>query len=101
MPYAWVEPEIALGYNGVKIYFVYRDDKFSNETRTFWYGYSIFSDDQGEDSFDVRDLAKMIGMPCSEGWDEIEAVLKAAIDKGILTQDGIQDKIEVEINGKK
>ncbi len=48
MPYAWVEPEIALEYNGVKIYFVYRDDKFSNETRTFWYGYSIFSDDQAD-----------------------------------------------------
>ncbi|MGI9863067.1 hypothetical protein SDD30_16955 [Moorella naiadis] len=90
MPYAWVEPEVALEYKRIKIYYIYADDSMANVTRTFRFGYSIFSDDKGEDSFDVRDLAKMIGMPCPEKWEEIKAVLIAAIDKGVLTQEGIE-----------
>lgn len=90
MPYAWVKPEVALEHKGVKIYHVYKNDDYDSGPRTFWFGYSIFCDDEGIDSFDVRDLAKMIGMPCPESWEEIKAVLIAAIDRGILTQEGLK-----------
>jgi hypothetical protein len=90
MPYAWMKPEVALEYKGVMIYHIYKNDNYDEGRRTFLFGYSEDCDDNGTDSFDVRDLAKMIGMPSPESWEEIKAVLIAAIDKGVLTQEGIK-----------
>lgn len=91
MPYKWVDPEVALEHQGVKIYHTYKSNEVDQGTSTFWYGWSTDCDNSGTNSFDVRELAAKMGMPCPDTWDEIVAVLKTAIDRGILTQEGIKE----------
>lgn len=94
MPEKWVEPEVFLQYRGVKIYHVYRNDNY-NDVRSFIYGNSIDCTDDGEDTFDVRDL------PVPEGVSKKDhaAIIKAAIDAGALKVIGeqvVSDKDEPE-----
>jgi hypothetical protein len=94
MPEKWVEPQVFLRYRGVKIYHVYRHDNY-NDVRSYIYGSSIHCTDDGEDTFDVRDL------PVPEGVSKSDhaAIIKAAIDAGDLRVIGEQvvlDKDEPE-----
>ncbi|MEW6770116.1 MAG: hypothetical protein AB1330_01805 [Bacillota bacterium] len=87
MPYGWVEPDIFLEHGGVTIYHVYKDDEIDNVIREYWY---TWREDGGELTpwrFDVRDIATALGMSVSD-FDEIEEVIKKAIDLGLLTKDG-------------
>jgi hypothetical protein len=84
MPYTtpeWVEPEVALEYNGVTIYHVYKNDELDIRL-TYWFTTSW--EEREHADFDVRDIP---------GWDNkkenIEDTLKLAIDKGWLTQNGL------------
>jgi hypothetical protein len=68
-----VDREIALEHNGVTVYQAYKDGYFDTPL-TYWFALS--PDDEAEE-FDVRDLAV-------EQTDDIDAMLKAAIDAGLL-----------------
>jgi len=75
MPYIQecVDREVCLTHNGVTVYHAYKDDWIDSRL-TYWFALSP----EGEaDEFDVRNLAV-------EQSDDIEAVLKAAIDAGLL-----------------
>jgi len=92
MPYQWVEPDVALEHAGVKVYYLYKNDFVDNGTRMYHYGWSLDCLDEGSDStFDVRDLAEAMKMPIPETWEDIKKILCAAIDVGVLTQEGIQE----------
>ncbi|AOQ24610.1 hypothetical protein MTAT_19530 [Moorella thermoacetica] len=88
MPYAYVDAEVALEYNGIKVYHVYKDDCLDYGRRFFWYGLSPDCYEGGPDTFDVRDLAHQMGIGPS--WNTPEEVIRLAIDKGILTQEGVK-----------
>ena len=75
MPYmeTWLEREIVLVHNGVTVYHAYKEDWFESPL-FYWFA---LSPDDDTDEFDVRDLAV-------EQSDDIEAMLKAAIDANLL-----------------
>jgi hypothetical protein len=73
MPWESVEREIALQHNGVTVYHAYKDG-YLDHPLTYWFALS--SEDEA-DEFDVRDLAV-------EQSDDIEGMLKAAIEAGLL-----------------
>ena len=82
MVYVCEPSPVFLEYNGVKIYYVYKDDEESQGVRTFWYGLNEWcSDTEDFDknyTFDIR---------CIEGYDDhmsIEDNLKRMIDAGLL-----------------
>ena len=87
MPSKWVPPEKFLEHGGVTIYHIYRHDDLDQGPREYWYGWHEACRDDG-DSFDVRDLPNPSGddVGTEEGR---KAILREAIDAGILTRDGI------------
>jgi hypothetical protein len=93
MPYhtEWTDNEIALEHGGVTIYHAYKDDDERNGT--LWYGFVTDEAALYEDSFDVRELAAWPRVPDPDLRYYNEAhvlnVLRAAIDAGELTQDGV------------
>ena len=68
-----VDREIALEHNGVTVYCAYKDG-WLDSPLTYWFALSPEDD---ADEFDVRELAV-------EHSDDIDAMLKAAIDAGLL-----------------
>ena len=99
MPYRtfWVEPCIALEHNGVTIYHVYKNDDIDDVIRSFVYGYDVNCTDDGDFTFDVRELPfydkqKHDQLPYDDREEYIFSVIRQAIDEGILTQDGINKK---------
>lgn len=87
MPTGWVPPEKYLEHGTVTIYHVYKDDDFDQGPREYWYGWDEGCC-EGSDDFDVRDLPnpKEHDVNTDEGR---KAILREAIDAGILTQNGI------------
>jgi len=74
----WIAPEKVVTYKGVTIYHVYKHQN-EDDPLEFW-----FTTDENEDpvyEFDIRDLN-------SDGNTDIET-LKAAIDSGEITEEGI------------
>jgi len=71
-------------YKGVTVYGVFVDDHTNKGLRKDKYGWSKFSSDEGQDSFDIKDLPNY--------QDEVEHVdlLKEAIDQGILSAKGLK-----------
>jgi hypothetical protein len=53
MPLKWVNPQLFLTCNHIKVYLTYRNNDFSTP-QTYWYNTSVQEDDDFE--FDVRDL---------------------------------------------
>lgn len=90
MPYAWVDPDVAFEHGDVKVYHVYKNDIMDEGVRNYWYGWSPRCNDDGDDSFDARDLAHTLNLPTPGTWKEIVLVLKEAIDRGVLTKEGIK-----------
>jgi|GEM_PF-3051672 len=93
--YQWVEPEIALVHNDVTIYHIYKNDYMEEGYRTFWFGYHVKCSDNGDYSFDVRDLPQwnneiFLNVSYEEQDEYILQVIQQAIDEGVLTQDGVR-----------
>lgn len=86
MPTKWTPPEIFLQHKGVTTYRIYRHDN-ANDAREYLYGWSEDCSDDG-DSFDVRDLPNPGGhdVQTQEGR---KAVIKEAIEGGIVTNQGV------------
>jgi hypothetical protein len=83
MPNVWKDPDVVLEHKGVTIYHVYRNDQVDEGPRTYWYGYTPSCDDCGTDSFDIRDVARVIGIEVDA--DNHEEILIKAIDLGHIT----------------
>ena len=79
MMYVLEPSPVFLEYNGVKIYYVYKNDTECCGVRQFLFGLDDWcSEDEGRDIFDVRDI---------EGFNQsmsLEDNLKRMIDKGLL-----------------
>ena len=75
MPYVteWVPRDLFLEYNGVRIYLAYKDDEY-DQPLEYWFAL----DAEEEDEFDIRNL------PTFADGQDIEDILKAAIDAGLL-----------------
>ncbi len=98
MPYAWIEPEIFMEHDGVTIYHIYKDDYLDGVARAYWYGTRPSCSDDGSGDggeFDVRDLPAVEGASAED--DEGRAVIiRAAIERGVLTEDGLVEGAERE-----
>lgn len=88
MPYIWTSPEIFLEHKGVTIYNVYNGDLLVNPKRTHYFGFSAECNDEGHDSFDVTEL------PTWNATKDIRAAIIKAIDLGILTENGLMESTE-------
>lgn len=98
MPYetVWVDPEVYVTHNGVTVYHLYKNDDIDQGVRTYQFtidpnlgeGDWVFPDTR---LFDVRELPDFT----DASWNEREAVIRAfviaAIDAGIITQDGVKE----------
>jgi hypothetical protein len=75
MPYyeECVDREVCIVHNGVTIYHAYKEG-WLDSPLFYWFA---LSPDHEADEFDVRELAVELS-------DDIEAMLKAAIDAGLL-----------------
>jgi hypothetical protein len=97
MPYKWVPAPLFLRRKGIRIYHVMKDDMADGVPRTFWYSWTPdASDDDPETSFDVRSLAAQLGDAVdlravyTGDLREIKRAIRLAVDRGILTQDGVE-----------
>jgi len=92
MPYDIVDAEVALEHEGVTVYHVYKNDFMTDGER--YYLYSLEPCNTEDESFDVRELNNLMGNPVNEedcggedGDDFPIAVMKLAIDRGIITEE--------------
>ena len=90
MPYAWVEPEVVMEHAGVTLDHIYEDDHLEGGARVYWYGTRPGCADDGfeDGEFDVRDLPGVEGARDDEEEGQ-RAIIRAASDSGLLTEDGI------------
>ncbi len=98
MPYAWVEPEVVMDHAGVTIYHIYADDYLEGGARSYWYGTRPGCADNGSGEggeFDVRDLPRAGGARYDDE-DGRRAIIRAAIDAGLLTEGGIVEGADRE-----
>lgn len=90
MAMEWVPNELALKYQGVSIYHIYKNDDNNQGTREYWFGLDEYGSDYGTDEeeehivFDVREL------PSYDSSLDIEDNLRKAIDNGEITQDYVK-----------
>ncbi|MDN5375446.1 MAG: hypothetical protein PWQ39_486 [Thermacetogenium sp.] len=91
MPYDWVEAPLFFEHKGVKVYHLYKNDIMDNGTYKYWYAPYPWSSDGDQENFDVRDLAKALHLPEPESQEEIQNVLRQAVDAGLLTENGVKD----------
>lgn len=90
MAMEWVPNELALKYQGVSIYHVYKNDDNEQGVREYWFGLDEYGSDNGTNEngehivFDVRDLLSY------DSNLDIEDVLRKAIDNGEITQNYIK-----------
>ena len=87
MPTKWVPAETLLIHRGVVIYRVYRHDDIEQGCRDYHYGWHQDCSEI-EDSFDVRNLSNPNGHDVNTE-DGQAAIIRDAIDAGVLTQDGV------------
>ena len=85
----WVPPAVFMQYKDVTIYHVYRHDDVDQQMRCYSYGYDEQCTDEGDYAFDVRDLPNPHDHKVNHP-NGCRAIIRDAIDAGILTQDGIQ-----------
>lgn len=92
MAMEWVPNELALKYQGVSIYHVYKDDDNCQGVRSYCFGLDQYGSDNGTDEcsehivFDVRDL------PSYDSSRDAEDNLRKAIDDGEITQKYVKTK---------
>lgn len=84
MPYVetWIDPEVALEYNGTTVYHTYNNDMVGAR---FAYSFSL-STTQGADTFDVRKLAVPGAARANApgGHEDVLEALRQAIDMNLL-----------------
>lgn len=85
----WVEPEVFLSYKGVTIYHVYDDDEMDDKPKEWTFGYRKECSYDGTFAFDFESLPGFTGDEDKD--EELQAVMRKAIDDGILTQDGLKE----------
>lgn len=92
MAYVWEDNPLFLSYNGVDVYYIFRNDFESEGVREYWYGLTPAGSDNGGDAcnptFDVRDLSTW-GSIVDVGEESVKEAIRRAIDIGELTQEGI------------
>ena len=91
MPYktVWVEPEVFLEHEGVTVYHTYKDDDFEQGARWYWFTLQeVGGEDEG--AFDIRglDTDNLLANRPPHNSDPRRAVLRNAIDKGLLKSPG-------------
>ena len=105
MPYSsqWVEPELFVSHNGVRVYHVYKNDDVDKGAREFWFTTDELEGEGSDFEFDIRDFAK--AEFCGEGvLDAIHCsnreakrtLIRAAIDAGLLPLCGREVEPEPE-----
>lgn len=87
MPTKWISPKKFLTHKGVTIYHVYKNDEIDQGARIYWYGWCEDCYDD-RNSFDVRDLPNP-NQCVIETVAGRKALLREAIDAGILTDEGV------------
>lgn len=92
MPEKWVAPELFLRYRGVNIWHVYYRDVYGDR-RQYIYGNSIYCSDDGDYTFDVRDLP----VPDGVSPDDHATIIRAAIDAGDPRVIGEQEVLEFDV----
>jgi hypothetical protein len=103
MPFAWIDNPVAVTRKGIKIYHIFKEDHEDCGIRTYWFGLSTYSsDDGGEDTFDVRELPNWTDSESVLTEDyHIKSVLRKAIDLGIIYKKGDEVKIKKTRKGKR
>lgn len=96
MPYTsqWVEPELAVEHGGVKVYHTYKNDDMEQGQRAYWFSTNELMGeyDGSPEVFDVRELRFEVSDEEVNRYpnDSAEiATIKQAIDKGLLTREGV------------
>lgn len=92
----WIENEIVLSYNGVTVYHLYKNDEYNSGRLWYWYALNPNAmlekgSVENKDIFDIRDITRVLSVNYKEleNLDQIKEVLKLGIDRGIITQEGI------------
>jgi hypothetical protein len=94
MAMEWVPNELALKYQGVSIYHIYKDDDNNQGTREYWFGLDEYGSDYGTDENDYGDGAHIVfdvrDLPSYNSNLSIEDNLRKAIDNGEITQNYVK-----------
>ena len=85
----WIASDVFLRYKGVTIHHVHKDDDVEMFMRPYSYGYAKQCSDEGDLAFDVREFPNPHDRDVNRP-NGCRAIIRAAIDACILTQDGIQ-----------
>ena len=90
MPQRWrhVKKATYLTHRGVTIYRSYNNND-ADDVLTYWFTWTPEDD---EEEFDVRTLPLPPGVPDAESDRNRRAIVRHAIDLGILTSQGLQHK---------
>ena len=104
MPYQWVEPDLFMKYQGIRVYHVYKDDDL-NLPLEFWYQTDTVNGQTLE--FDVRDLPPIEGIDgsswvsrggvtceISSGEDVHRRIVKLAIELAVGPFAGLAEREE-------
>lgn len=100
MPYetVWTDPEVYVTHKGVTVYHLYKNDDIEQGARTYSFtlhpqaGEADWGVFPNTPLFDVRDLPGFTDGPWNERAGIIREFVIAAIDAGIITQDGVKKK---------
>jgi len=84
-----VEPEVFMQHKGITIYHVYSDDDVDCGKRDWCFGYREDCTDDGFGTFDVEKLPDYDDACDTD--EQVQAVIRKAVDAGILTQDGLKE----------
>jgi hypothetical protein len=91
MPYQteWVDPDLAVEHEGLKVYHTYRNNDVDQGCRTYWYTTDpkLGENDDSPYVFDIRDIyAEATEHPIDNDLVEsLRALLHRAVDEGRLT----------------
>ena len=101
MPYKYQEcpADMLLHHNGVGIYRTYKNDDVDNPPSAYWFVTDPYGSQ--EHAFDARELPGFHSSAFTiDGWRDIVRerqhvldVIIAAIDAGIITQDGVKQVV--------
>ncbi len=100
MPYTtnWIDPALLLTHAGINVYRAYKDDDYDNGPLNNWVALYDENSPHDHDSVetDVRDLYAQLGkdvIPRNLNVEDadVQDVIRAAIDAGLLSADPLQD----------
>lgn len=80
-----IPAEVAVRYNDVNVYHVYRNDEVGQGKRTFLFTLSPYGGETNGEAFDVRELPEWEPLATRDENGHVRDILKKAIDAGTLT----------------